>query len=62
MDKRTTELTSIEEALARLELQQREMAAHLLRVETMCADMLTVATGLVDLLSAILEKDGSRAD
>ena len=62
MDKRTTELTSIEEALARLELQQREMTAHVLRVETMCADMLTVAKGLVDLLSEILAKDDSRAD
>ena len=62
MDKQATELTSIEEALARLELQHREMAAHVLHVETMCADMLTVAKGLVDLLSEILAKEDTHAD
>ncbi|MBK8188939.1 MAG: hypothetical protein IPK79_00630 [Vampirovibrionales bacterium] len=51
MDKQASELATLKETLGRLEEQHRELATHILHVETMCADMLTVAKGLVDLLS-----------
>lgn len=51
MDKQASELATLKETLGRLEEQHRELSAHILHVETMCADMLTVAKGLVDLLS-----------
>jgi hypothetical protein len=50
LDKQSLELTSLKETLDRLEAQHRELSAHVLHVETMCADMLTAAQGLVDLL------------
>ena len=62
MDKQASELASLKETVDRLEAQHREMSAHLLRVETMCADMLTAANGLVELLSDELYRKSRSGD
>lgn len=62
MDKQTSELTSLKDAVERLEAQHREMSAHLLRVESMCADMLTAANGLVELLPAAFPHNAQGID
>lgn len=62
MDKQPLELTSLKETLDRLEAQHRELSAHLLHVETMCADMLTAAQGLVELLSDDMYRKAKAGD